>query len=333
MASPHRTFFEVLAEAFPEGASPAYLDSVVSHGDHLLRVLQTLNRPGQCPVVYGPPGIGKTTIAWQVEMIARGNVEMLESSRASKYALLRDFAFETFRFKCSGASIGGSSSALLQLVARDLAGKVEELTPQPALKATEREVSVSLGLSPKLDLKNKYQRVIEQGSEHIEQQVILAATDITLRSGQPVLIVIDDLEQLEDTVHLTDLLKSVSESSPDDIRFVLAGSASRVKELLREYSQLSRIAVPIQITPAPAPMLVDIVRRGLARLRAHELPYVVDEQLVSTVVTVADGIPAVAVQLIRDALLSAEQNDSMNVTRAHVDRALLTYVRMLQDGA
>ena len=56
---------------------------------------------GSCPLIFGERGLGKTSLAFQIQRIALGDVELLENLHLSDRALGETETFTTFYIVCS----------------------------------------------------------------------------------------------------------------------------------------------------------------------------------------------------------------------------------------
>src|SRR5260370_30228217 len=64
-------------------------------------LVDTLHADGACPIVYGERGLGKTSLALQIERIALGDTELLDELSLPDRILPEDQRFTTFFFFCS----------------------------------------------------------------------------------------------------------------------------------------------------------------------------------------------------------------------------------------
>ncbi len=69
---------------------------------HVIEQLtDALHVDGSTPVIYGERGLGKTSVAHQIERIALGDVELLESLDLARLALAEGHRFVTFYLSCT----------------------------------------------------------------------------------------------------------------------------------------------------------------------------------------------------------------------------------------
>jgi hypothetical protein len=320
----------LLGEAFPAGTTLIDPLLLVGRERQLVEIVQALQNPGLCPIVFGPRGIGKSALAWQAELAVKGSTEVLDAAGAGRYTLAPGQSYLTFTVSCASRSVKTGGDLLLS-IAGVLRRRMEEFVTTGQLTPVEQQINVSLGLSPKFEVNRKYgQRKLDAKADDIEEALVELATDLTVSSGQPVLVVVDDFERITDIDDFAGFLRTAAGINPVDFRVILVGSAHRVSSLLGDHGQLERVAMPIEVPPMSDRELIMVIEKGLAKLCGSGSRYEFPEELMQTIATVAAGIPSTTTQLARESIRAAERDGVRVIGRRHVDRALRDFVAILK---
>lgn len=205
--------------------------------DELDTLGKALQSPGAQIVIYGNRGVGKSSLAHQLDLLSRGNQEV--ASRLS-IAPIEPFDFLTVIFRCDD-----SINSIPKLLARILADE-NCLAPWVPFRVVERDSDRST--DGRVDLKivslgGKKGTSIKERSEEVEQDVFgvfaNALTEIT-KTGvtkHGVLIIVDEFDRVVDRRGLASLLKTLS-STP--VKFALVGVSTNIQELITEHESVAR---------------------------------------------------------------------------------------------
>jgi hypothetical protein len=104
-----------LSNAFCPGDALDEPSLFTGRRDQIIQLGQYLHTRGVCPVVYGPRGLGKSSLALQAQRIAQGHVKLLEDYGAPEWAFGEDDAYLAFYVPCTDA-IRNTSSILQRVV-------------------------------------------------------------------------------------------------------------------------------------------------------------------------------------------------------------------------
>jgi hypothetical protein len=104
-----------LSNAFCPGDALDEPSLFTGRQDQIIQLGQYLHTRGVCPVVYGPRGLGKSSLALQAQRIAQGHVKLLEDYGAPEWAFGEDNAYLAFYVPCTDA-IRNTSSILQRVV-------------------------------------------------------------------------------------------------------------------------------------------------------------------------------------------------------------------------
>lgn len=219
-------------------------------------------------------------------------------------------------------------SSPVQAIGSALRKQYEKLgETRPRNESTEKTFEVQAALSPKLG----YKRTVKSDKAGVydNDEVMGLATDLSERVGRVLVVLVDDLHRTVHGTELAELIRLVT-ASRTPMRFLLVGTANQVGALVPYTWQIGNYVKAVEVPEWSADELTSIVNGGLARLRDSGVAPTVSKDITTAVVTISGGSPALAVQLIRDAILRAERDDTERVTRRHLDRAVAALVRDLR---
>ena len=163
-----------------------------------------------------------------------------------------------------------------------------------------------------------------------EEEILELATEITSRTGHPLLFIIDDIHLAEDAHALCSFLKSASFYSPDNPRFILIGTADRLGDLLSDGRDIGGIVAAIELARMPDSEILQLLHWGVHQLRSLGFSLDIERGLFDSLTRISAGYPSIASQLARDSIMAAERNHTNIVTREHLDTAVRNLISNLQ---
>jgi Cdc6-like AAA superfamily ATPase len=330
----------LLLDAFRPGKE---LDDPTLFAGRPVQVVQlahALHVDGSCPVIYGDRGLGKSSLALQLERIARGDTVLLDAQaetntdrlppdadlidvellrHAADWVLNEEDTYLTFYVACTNAT--PDTETLLRRVANALMNPDIERFSQPSEGLIERKTSMRLSFKMfSTETSRTYRPTLEQSDENstIEDMVLRLARELTNKYQRRVLVIIDEFDIVEDSSGLAAFLKVASSS---DLKFVLVGIADSVSGLLTDHRSLERTIVPVEVPKMSIDELQQIIYRAGTRLRLNGIQIDFEPRARRSVAELADGSPWYAHLLGQSALMIAHQQDLTSVNVIHVASA------------
>lgn len=258
--------------------------------EQLLQVLDALHENMSVPLVYGERGLGKSSLAVQLGLIARGNNRLLEILEATDRALPQDKLYTVIYISCTRQT--ASLNDMLQLAVNKLQ-RIEIATRKGTLVVQDKSTKTNFGPSW-LGHERATSKSIDVGAVtdyrnlSVEEQVVALASSVTEQTSRPVLIVFDELDLVADTNGLAEYLRN---ASTHHLRFALVGIAASVTDLLSDHASLGRRLRPVRI-PAMKPLeMFEILAKVLDRLRSRGWDVSLERDAVLSLVTLAGGYP------------------------------------------
>ncbi len=288
--------------------------------EQLEQLCQAMHSPGSCPIVLGDAGLGKTSLALQVQRIAMGDLSLLGTDRLEDWAFDEPDRYLTLFVQCTDAV--DHLGALLQRLINALL----EITPTPSDSSTHL---VSRVTQHKLSLKvfdssfqNSYApEEFDRQFEHLdlEERVVRLAGYVTEKTGQPILFVIDELDRMHNTSGLASFLKA---ASGETMKFLVVGIAQSLSNLIADHGSIERIAWPVRVPHMRPSELEQILEQARERLYTERVYLSVTTTGARRLARIASGFPWFVHILGQEAFLSAWRDGSKIVGDLHVAAAV-----------
>ncbi len=286
--------------------------------DEIQKLAWALRSEGTQIVIYGNRGIGKSSLARQLEKLASGDEAV---SARLKTTPDRPFAFLPIFFRCDDST--DSIPRLLLRLVSDNAALAEYVPFRVEAVGSTAEVSGKLNLKV-ASIGGKGATSTTEAAQELETDVVSVFNNALAEAAERdpardgVLLIIDEFDRLEDRTGLASLMKSLG---PKGVRFALVGVSSTVEELVTEHESVARqLADGTVLVPPMAPEEIeDILDRAESLLEgAYRFLPAAREFIVS----VAKGHPFLVHLVGRHALRRAAEQGSSDVDLDTCEQAL-----------
>jgi Cdc6-like AAA superfamily ATPase len=284
-----------------------------------------LHTVGSTPLIYGDRGLGKSSLALQIQLIAMGNPELLHLLNAERLALPQRRQYLTFFVTCTDAT--STFPDLLQAMVNSAESVDNVPSVGHASELVDRTTRKKLTLKVvELESTKRYQVESQRLSYqdlNLEEKLVQLCELLTAAYRQPVLFIIDELDRMEDTSGLASFLKAVS---GPDLKFMLVGIASNVSELLSDHLSLERRLVPVRVPLMNNHELGDIVSKAEGHLDAEGVKIRFSKAAVQHLARVASGFPWFVHVLGQQSLIDADSEGRKFIDEAHIAAAVESIV-------
>lgn len=316
----------VLMNAFNPDTELYDPDRFAGRSQQVRELVDSLHANGSTPLIYGDRGLGKSSLALQLQLIAMGNVELLHQIGAERLALPEGRHYLTLYVTCT--DLTQTFTDLLQALV-NAAESVELVqTAVGANHLVDRTTRKKLSLKfVELESSNKYATESERLSYqelNLEEKLVDLCELLTTAYEQPVLFIIDELDRMSNTRGLASFLKAAS--SPN-LKFMLVGIASNVSALLTDHQSLERRLVPVQVPLMERVELEQIVSKAETHLKATGIGISFSPRAKTRLATVASGFPWFVHALGQRCLVEADDANRSMIHYAHVQRAISGVVK------
>lgn len=271
-------------------------------------------------LIYGHRGVGKTSFAKQLQIIAAGKYDLVDALGLQEEIPAAGFIHPTAYFSCN--DLIPDVPSLLQAMLTDtdrihgLGRHLEDTILAQRTTGNTSDVGGNLlGIGAKTVDTATEQRVPLRGSPvDLFRQLTLEIVD--QHDNRPLVIVIDELERLQNKSGLASLIKSFTH-----LRFVLVGIAEHFHELLTDHASVERQLSEgvIRLLPMTTDELREIFTKA-QRLLGHRLVYEADA--IDEIISMANGFPYFVHFIGREAGLVAIDRGSQIVACDDVANAI-----------
>lgn len=273
--------------------------------------------PGGHMMIYGNRGIGKSSLAHQMMLMAQGHASVIERLTHKPF---EDFDFVPVYIQCDD-SIG----SIEELIARLLTTS-EGLADWLPFKVTRINSEGSSSLSLKITeiggsaaAKSNVEEVRESVSPDVYaifQNCLKSLLDSRIaQSG--ILIVVDEFDRVKDKSGLASLMKSLNYK----VKFALVGVSTNVTELIGDHESVARQLTGgcVRVEPMTNEEIYDLFDRAEASLLG-EVKFPVETR--DYISSLAKGHPFLVQMLGLNSTIAALRSGSSNVTRMDAETAL-----------
>ena len=290
-------------------------------GAEIRELTDALRIQGSTPVIYGDRGLGKSSLAVQMQLIAIGDKELLSSVNAQNLALSDEETFLTFYVTCSDQIQSLQDLQLLmihRLEAVDLISSGLQAKELLVDRTTRRRVSLKFF---EAETTRKYAERTERlrldeltPHERLERElgIIWEAFEI------PVLFIVDELDRARNITGLAPYFKAASSAQ---LKFMLVGIAQSLSDLSLDHPSIERQMMPVRLPRMTPGELADIVDKAMLALRADGHEYSLSVAARKRLVGMSGGFPWFIHVIGQSALIAACDDGRSTVQEDDVIRA------------
>jgi hypothetical protein len=289
--------------------------------EELRALAETLHVRGSAPVIFGDRGLGKSSLALQLQRVAMGDLELLSEYGFESYGFDMDTSWLVFYVPCTDETrtvpdiiqrlINSVSSVSLSAEA----GGVDHLVD----RTTTFQVSLKLF---KAETSRRYQARVEARLHEdlsLEERLLDCCRTLTDVTGHGVLLIIDELDRLRDASGLAALTKTASSK---DLKFMFVGIAQNLADLIDDHQSIERMLTPVPVSLMSPPELATIIDRALVSLEEYQLGFEFAPDVRSSIADIACGFPWFVHVLGQASLREAYDLGNRVVTQEHLASAI-----------
>lgn len=274
--------------------------------------------------IVGNRGIGKTSLARQIELMAGGNNVLLERLGLSYD---RELDFLIVYLAC-GNTVKNTEDLLERLLTTssclgdwiyDVPGaKREIISYAPELSARLFGVEARLGRESAKE-SHSIPAVGSHSIDTVFTNVCRAIVEENVASDG-ILVVIDEFDQVRDPAGMAGLMKSIATNVPK-AKFCIVGVAQDIQNLLREHASVDRLFAGsiLRLPPMSTDELKQIVRIAEEAIDKY---ICFGEEAISRLIQLAQGHPYMVHLIGKYALRNAFQSDAPRVSAEIIDETL-----------
>jgi Cdc6-like AAA superfamily ATPase len=269
-------------------------------------------------VIYGNRGVGKSSLAHQLESMAKNDVNVI--SRLSRKPT-EEFDFLTVYFRCDD-----SVTTIPKLMLRLLSDE-DALAPWVPFRLIQKETSLEGGASLNvrvISLSGKAASSITEASHELETDIASVFTnsvDSIIKAGvtkNGILFIIDEFDRIKDRIGIASILKVLG---PKKVKFALVGVSTNVQDLIKDHESVARQLADgsVFVPPMNAEEMRGIISKAEELI---ERSHMFHEEAINWIINVAKGHPFYVHLIGKHALLRAMSLQNAVVTKEIAEEAM-----------
>ena len=287
---------------------------------HVLNLVDELLTEGSCPVIYGDRGLGKSSLAAQLERIALGDVELLDNLGHKDRALAEGDRFITIRLSCS--DIMKTPRLLFQALVNE-AEVYKSLEEMPStFEAEQKRIKNTFTLrffSRSVEKEYKKGSHISFEKLTLDEKLLTVLKSVNEKYKRPILLIIDEIDRVADTRGLGGFIKN---NSSDWLKFMLVGVANNISALLDDHESVERLIAPVKIERMQPAETRSIITKAQKIMHSLGVKICFSEQAKKKLVSSVNGFPWFLHVICQEALKLAYESEDLIVTEEHVELSI-----------
>lgn len=310
---------EALLNVFIPNAPAEDPEAFAGRTRAILDLTDALYRRGSVPIIFGPRGLGKTSLAFQLARIALGDVTLLQELKFERRAIPPERAWTVFWVDCSTST--SDRDAVLQRVINcaEMYSDLASLTlSQPASRKERSKIQLKVF---EVEWEKTFDSSRNTGSAafSVEERFTACVNKLLENPNARLLFVLDELDRVKSSSGLAGYIKN---ASSDRVKFCLVGIGHSISTLLVDHESLERSLFPVQVEPMLREELLGILKKASKRLQDEKIDIQFSEPAKARICQAAGGFPWFVHVLGQDLLLYAEELGLSKIESSHVELAL-----------
>lgn len=291
-------------------------DFFIGRHDEIKNSILALSDKGSFLAIHGLRGVGKSSMAKQIILIAEGDKTLAKSSNLDRFIPNKGLNFLTIYTTCDSFTKNTSDIIKRLIFGDNNSDGLLSMTSAGDKKIENIKESFKAGGSGAL-----FGLKIEAGGQEEVIYKTILTDDLIQQFKQllgtvkkdnqdktGLLIVIDEFDTLKDKSEFGSLIKTCSD---DYVKFAVSGIANTVTELIEGHTSIGRQISPISVSKMPSEEMKGILKRAEHFINNK---IVFSNEASEEIVNSAEGFPYFVHLLGKQAFLNA-----FNVGKAKVD--------------
>jgi hypothetical protein len=279
----------------------------VGRKDEIRSALLALQNPGGFLALYGQRGVGKSSLARQIQLIAEGNNVVPKMLELERYLPRRGFDYMVRLVQCD-KSVRSTADILNRLLFGDDSNEpLLDLSKSGQTKAEQTHRTVNrkgelniFGSKVTTEYKHESIEAARQSDSLVQDFRMLLGLiqkDNTKKTG--LLILLDEFDIVENKDGFGSLVKACSS---EFVKFGIIGIAQSIPELMKDHVSVGRKIDGIKVGKMAPPELDLIIRRAEYKVR-RAIRF--DELARNAIIERSEGFPYFTHLLGKEAMLLA----------------------------
>lgn len=293
----------------------------IGRHDEVKAAILALPQAGAFLAVWGPRGVGKSSFARQIQLLASGDNTLAKLTGEEKLIPKGAFNYSVQYVSCDRTSTKTTNDLLQRIMHGDAqAQPLSSLIAGGGKRDAKREKTSTIKANLVVysgEITEKSSSDVEQAKETSQQfmSLLREIREQNQSSKQGLLIVIDEFDQLSDKTGFASLVKTCSN---DFIKFCVVGIAGDLTMLLGDHASIGRQLNSVALKRMSGPELHGIIDRANKDLA----PRVIQKPLADEIVRLSEGFPYFVHLLGRECTLESLSRGDKDVGLVHLEAVL-----------
>lgn len=294
----------------------------VGRREEIKNAMLALQNPGGFMAIFGLRGVGKSSIAYQIKLIAEGDETLVKPLNLWPYVPKKKFNTIVCYYRSDGFVRNISDLFKRMLFGDDSNPSLFSLTKSGDKKLDEfkRIVGVDGGANffgAKIGAKGQEEL---KYSTHICDDLIqqfrsllgVIKKDNSDKDG--LLILVDEFDTIDDKKGFSSIVKACSS---EYVKFGVVGIASSMNELISDHTSIGRQIDYIEVPIMPEIEILQILKKAEWRV-GNKISF--DDHAMSDITSKSEGFPYFAHLLGKESMILAYERNSYRVTKTDIDQ-------------
>lgn len=279
----------------------------VGRSNEIKNLILALSEQGSFIAIHGLRGVGKSSIAKQLKLIAEGDTTLIKMLKLERFVPNKKFNYLTILTTCDNYTNDVSDIVKRIIFGDNESGGLLSLTSTgdrkiESIKETFKAggsaglfgVKLEAGAQEEVNYKTT---LTDDLIQQFKQLINTVQKDNQNKSG--ILIIVDEFDVLKDKTGFASLVKTCSN---DFVKFAVSGISNTVTELIEDHTSIGRQLHPISVGKMPAEEMYGILKRAEHHISNK---IVFDDNSSSSITESAEGFPYFVHLLGKQALIKA----------------------------
>jgi len=280
--------FQIIDQAFLPAREIEIPELFSGRKDEIIQGLHALRSQGASICIYGKRGVGKSSVAKQLRLVASGYSVLTDLIEHPELFDPDLFYFPSVYFYCDDTIQGPNDLFRKILADRDALNGICRYNDGIILRKTKTKKSRTAKLTYKL--------LEAAATEEHETEDIVAELDpvsafksvtaeiVDSASTNSIVVVIDEFDRVSSKIGIASIIRTCPH-----VKFILVGVSEDIRLLISDHESVRRQLVEgtIKINPMTDEMLVEILKRAEAILKE----IIFDQDVIVNIVDLANGYP------------------------------------------
>jgi Cdc6-like AAA superfamily ATPase len=314
-----KTQFRIIDQAFLPAREIEMPDLFSGRKEEITQGLYALRSQGASICIYGKRGVGKSSLAKQLRLVASGLPDLTDLVKRPDLFDPDIFNLPSVYFYCDDTIKNADDLFRKILADRDSLNGICKYNDGIILKKTKLKTTqtakLALRLLEAVSTDEKETENIVAGLDSVAAFKSVTSEIVDSANTDSMLVVIDEFERVSSKLAIAGIIKTCPH-----VKFILVGIAEDLRMLISNHESVSRHFVEgtIRVNPMSVEMLIEILKR--AETKIQDIKF--DERVIAKIVALANGYPHWVHLIGKLCCIDAVEQDATTVLMENFERAL-----------